>query len=95
MMRVCADCGQRYDDGRRLTCCPHSPLMSDEDLAQKDLAMGLIGKTIRFNHLTEAGPDCRVTSIGWNGMVTIEGWAGEFAPHVFTIVEAPPPRSSA
>lgn len=86
MDRTCDDCGMRYDDARRLTYCPHDPLMSDADLAQKDMAISLTGKTIRFNHQHDTGPDFRVQSVGWNGMVTLDAFPGEFAPHLFVVV---------
>ncbi len=86
MMVKCQECDKRYDDARRLTYCPHEPLMSDDDLAQKDAGMALIGKTIRFNHQRDTGPDMRVQSVGWNGMVTLVDMVGEFAPHLFVVV---------
>lgn len=86
MERRCEDCGRAYDDARRLTYCPHDPLMSDADLAQKDLGLSLIDRKVRFNHQSETGPDVRVTSVLWNGMVTIDALPGEFAPHLFTPV---------
>jgi hypothetical protein len=87
MMTTCTDCGLTYDDARRMTFCPHEPLMSDEDLAQKDAAIALLGRRIRFNHQRETGPDMRVRSVGWNGMVTVDALPGEFAPHLFVVVE--------
>lgn len=85
MMRPCPDCGLDYDDGRCLTFCPHEPLMSDDDLARKDAAMALIGKTVRFLHQTETGPDLHVSSVGWNGMVSVREFVGEFGPHLFSV----------
>jgi hypothetical protein len=62
------------------------PPMSDEDRERKELALTLAGKTLRFNHMAATGPDLRVASIGCTGFVTIEGWAGEYAPHLFTVI---------
>ncbi len=86
MIVPCEECGLHYDDARRLTYCPHEPLMPDDDLARKDAGMALFGKTVRFNHQRDSGPDMRVQSVGWNGMVTIDAFPGEFAPHLFIIV---------
>lgn len=85
MMVRCDECGVDFDDARNLTYCPHAALMSDSDMAQKDLAIALIadGKPVRFAHQAETGPDYRIISIGWNGMVSLHGQPGEFAPHLF------------
>ena len=85
MNRICDDCGQSYDDARCLIYCPHDPLMSDEDMAQKDAGIALFGKTVRFHHQAESGPDMQVRSVGWNGMVTLDAFEGEFSPHLFVV----------
>ncbi len=87
-MRVtCPSCGHSYDDAARSTICPHGRFMSAQDLTQKDAGLALIGKDICFAH-EPAGPVRRVQSVGWNGMVTIAGMAGEFAPHLFVLANA-------
>ena len=78
----CQTCKQRYDDAQRLTYCPHDKLMSDEDLAQKDAGLALLGKKVCFRHMPD-GPAYLVQSCGWNGMVSLAGMSGEFAPHLF------------
>jgi hypothetical protein len=84
MRRNCTECHASYDDAARLTYCPHDPLMSAEDLEQKDAAIKLIAKPLHFAGQPD-GPEVRVESISWNGMVTLKGWSGQFAPHLFVI----------
>jgi hypothetical protein len=55
-------------------------------MERKDAAIRLLGRTVRFAHQPE-GPDRRIDSIGWSGMVTVAGMAGEFAPHLFVVQE--------
>lgn len=82
-MRVqCGDCYSIFDDAEKLTFCPHDPIMPADDLEQKKLGLSLIGKPIRFAHEPD-GPNRSVQAIGWNGMVTLQGMVGEFAPHLF------------
>jgi hypothetical protein len=56
------------------------------DLAQKDAGLALLGKYVRFAHRQFDGPR-RVTGVGWNGMVMLDGMSGEFAPHLFIVAE--------
>jgi hypothetical protein len=86
MVVTCSKCNLRYDDARRLTYCPHSKLMSDDDMKQKIAGLALIGKFVCFRHMLD-GPAYRVQSVGWNGMVSLEGMTGEFAPHLFVVPE--------
>lgn len=79
----CHDCGSDYDDAERWTFCPHEVLMSAEDFQQKDKGIDLLGKFVRFNHQPD-GPIYSVQSCGWNGMITLDGLPGDFAPHLFT-----------
>jgi hypothetical protein len=82
-MRVwCSQCDSSYDDAERLTFCPHEPIMDEDDLAQKKAALALLGKELFFAHQPE-GPFHRIQSINWNGMITLDGMPGEFAPHLF------------
>lgn len=61
--------------------------MAREDLDRKIAALKLLGKTVRFNHQQETGPDRRIGFVSWNGMVGVDGMAGEFAPHLFQVVD--------
>ena len=82
MDKICNDCGMGYDDAQRLTFCPHDEIMPADDLARKDQGIALLGKEVRFNHQPD-GPWYRICSVGFRGMVQIEGIPGEFAPHLF------------
>jgi hypothetical protein len=84
MKVTCEKCHLIFDDARRNTICPHPALMSDEALAQKDLAFSLIGKKLNFNHEPN-GPGYQIESIGRTGMISLKGFAGEFAPHLFVV----------
>ncbi len=87
MRRPCRDCGRTYDDALAETTCPHDRFISDSAAARKDAACALVGKTVRFAHQPD-GPDRRVTSISFDGMVTLDSpeVAGLFAPHLFVVV---------
>jgi hypothetical protein len=87
MKVTCQKCRLSFDDARRTTVCPHERIMSAEDLAQKDLALNLIGKDVRFNDEPD-GPKHRVQTVGFTGMVTLHDMVGEFAPHLFVIAKA-------
>ena len=86
MFQTCPHCLDDFDDARRSTICPHDRFLSEEAMARKDAAIALIGRKIRFAH-EPLGPDRRIQSVGWNGMVTIHGFDGEFAPHLFILTE--------
>lgn len=86
MLVKCEKCGKQFDDARRSTLCAHDPFLSEAELAQKDLAMTLLGQNICFNHHAPHGAKYRVQSVTFEGMVTIDGLPGEFAPHLFVIV---------
>lgn len=84
---LCVDCFTYFDDARRLSYCPHEPLASDEILDRKDAAARLLmANTVRFNHEADTGPDRKIQSVSWDGMVTLGDLAGEFAPHLFVAV---------
>ena len=85
MDRTCDYCGKSYDDARMMTYCPHEAFLSEFEAAQKDCAMSLFGKTVRFHHQWKTGPDHRVQSVGFTGMVTLADMPGEFAPHLFVV----------
>jgi hypothetical protein len=80
----CEHCDTIYDDAERLTYCPHDDIMPPADMAQKDAGLALIGKRVCFAHEPQ-GPSHAVQAVGWNGMVTIDDMAGEFAPHLFVL----------
>ncbi len=86
MMVTCGLCRERYDDADCDTGCPHPLIMPRADLEQKKLAIELLGKEVRFAH-QERGPWYRIQSMSWNGMLTLEGMSGEFAPHLFVACE--------
>lgn len=90
MIVTCPKCNLNYDDARRSTMCPHSPLMSDPDMDRKIAAIDLMnrarGKLVRFRHMG-ATESHRLLAVTWNGMVEVEGFGGEFAPHLFEVVE--------
>lgn len=91
MMTTCGSCGRSYDDATRWTYCPHERFISAELAAQKDLAFSLMGKDVRFAHESpESYTAHRVQSINHSGMVTLHpdsGMVGEFAPHLFVVLE--------
>ena len=80
---TCPDCREVFDDARCWTVCPHNKLMSDENMDQKIKGLALLGKMVVFANQPPGAAPTRVVSVGWNGMVTLDGWAGEFAPHLF------------
>lgn len=49
------------------------------------LARKLRGKSLYFG-----GTTTRITRICSDGMVELEGFVGQFAPHVFVVVDSPP-----
>ena len=90
MVRLCKDCSVTYDDARCSTICPHSLIMPIKTLDQKILAIDLMqqaqGKYVRFR----GGHDpnkYRMQAVLWDGMICVEGLSGEFAPHLFEVVE--------
>lgn len=99
MERICNDCQARYDDADCSTICPHQLIMPREDLERKKLAFTLLEKPLRFHHLTARvpgnelkapdvfAPPLFVSSISWDGMVTLRGLDayGEFAPSLFAV----------
>lgn len=85
MRVICAQCREYFDDADRSTICPHDLLMPQDLLDQKKLGLALLGRQVRFNHMT-SGRTMRVESVQWDGMITVEGLVGLFAPHLFTVV---------
>jgi hypothetical protein len=88
----CNSCGKDYDDAECWTICPHHLFMARADLDRKKLALSLLGKWLVFNHRPAGVPPAQITSIGWNGMISLAGMSGEFSPDLFTITEAPEPH---
>lgn len=84
MTVTCSDCRKRYDDAERFTFCPHERFMSEDMLARKVAGLALLGKRVTFNHMPDA-EGWRVSSCGWDGSLSLEGLAGEFAPHLFLV----------
>ena len=87
MQTTCLICQSSYDDADCYTICPHEPLMSLAQREQKKLAISLLGKDLRFHHMTPQDPIYRIESIDWEGMVILRGVAGQFAPNLFIIVK--------
>jgi hypothetical protein len=83
---TCPSCGKQYDDAERFTFCPHDLIMPASELAQKDLALSLMGKPLAFAHRPEGVGPLKIQSVSYCGMVTLEGWPGEFAPHLFVVL---------
>jgi hypothetical protein len=86
MRTSCPTCRTEYDDAECTTVCPHQLLMPRPLLQRKDLGLALLGKQVRFHEGPVAG---RVNSVAWDGMVTVEGFQGLFAPHLFETLGAP------
>lgn len=47
--------------------------------------LSFLGKLVRFNHLPQSEPS-KVLRVNINGLIEIEGFSGQFAPHLFTKV---------
>jgi hypothetical protein len=86
MLTRCPDCRKHYDDAKQLNYCPHKELYSPEILKQKDQGIRLIGKRVHFRHQPPS-ESYRVVAMRWDGMLTLQGLSGEFAPHLFEVVE--------
>jgi hypothetical protein len=87
MTRNCERCAAAYDDVRRSTICPHEELLPPELMEQKIRACELIGRKVLFAHLPAGAPPALVTTVHWNGMIELEGWTGQFAPHLFLLAD--------
>lgn len=90
MIVTCPKCNLEYDDARRSTVCPHRKLMADADMDRKIEALALMdrarGKLVRFRHMG-ASDGRRLLAVTWDGMVEVEGFGGEFAPHLFEVID--------
>ena len=87
MERRCRVCTAQYDDARCTTICPHEPFLTLDQAAQKDLAMKLLGKDVLFAHRPAGMLAARVVAVVWDGMVELDGWTGQFAPHLFVVAD--------
>jgi hypothetical protein len=59
-------------------------------MSMNDEAEALVGKYVRFAHLSESkASPVRVVRATDKGMIVLEGWVGEFAPHLFVVVDGP------
>lgn len=89
MTRTCETCKFTYDDAKSTTICPHEQFISDETAAQKDLAFSLLGKYVVFvefpNDPGLPPEGLRVESVNWNGLVSLRGILGSFAPSLFVV----------
>jgi hypothetical protein len=87
MIVTCGQCSVDYDDAVRLTICPHNRFMRAEDLQQKIAGLALLGRRVRFRSGAFAREDVRrVWAVGWEGLVSLEGLAGEYAPSLLEVV---------
>jgi hypothetical protein len=86
---TCEQCETAYDDARSLTYCPHELIYPATIMDRKDTALELLGKQVRFAHQkpSDAPEGYRVQSVNWSGLISIEGFSGLFAPHLFVVVE--------
>jgi hypothetical protein len=58
------------------------PHISDRDLKA---AAALVGKRVRFAHLPDREDNYYLVITAHRAMVQLEGWTGEFAPHLFLV----------
>jgi hypothetical protein len=86
MQRTCEDCGCHYDDGVMLTRCPHQRFLTNEQAAQKDLAISLLGKRLNWRGIPGPEP-FTINAISQTGMVEVSGFTGLFAPNLFVVVD--------
>lgn len=60
------------------------------ELAEKlQLAHSLKGKFVRFHHEEKIARGRLVIGVTVDGMIVLDGLAGEFAPHLFVKVDRP------
>lgn len=82
---TCQKCSIEFDDADRSTICPHDLIMPAKDIERKKAALKLLGKYVSFHHMPEKS--FFVESCSWNGMISVSGMVGEFAPHLFVVKE--------
>lgn len=57
--------------------------MRQPEAADMELALELLGRRVVFAHQPEGVAPALVTCVTPEAMVELEGWVGEFAPHLF------------
>lgn len=61
--------------------------MTHDVRVKRAAGTALVGKHVRFAHLADEPANYhRVKSVNSFGMITLEGFSGEFAPHLFVTV---------
>lgn len=86
MQRTCETCQTEFDDYSQFTSCPHEPIAPRDVLERKRQAMEIVGKMVRFAHEPDREESYRFcSSVNAFGMVHVEGFIGEFAPHLFVV----------
>lgn len=83
MQTTCEACGRTYDDSRWWTYCPHAQFLSNAAAIRKDDATRLLGGPVFWNTDTEQATPLQIVSVAFDGMVTIRGYSGLFAPSLF------------
>lgn len=90
MIRICATCRATFDDAECNTQCPHHRFLSSRLQVQKDLALTLLGKRVQWRDASRPlSPDytvMTVTSVEYDGMVTVSERTGLFSPYGFEVV---------
>ena len=81
MTSDCSKCGAHYDDAERITICPHELIKPRWMMEQHNRAIHLLGRLVVFNNMLDGEP-MRVTSVNFEGMLTVDALPGEFAPHL-------------
>ncbi|HZC23343.1 MAG TPA: hypothetical protein VE866_08390 [Candidatus Binatia bacterium] len=59
--------------------------VTDEIELQRKAAAALVGKRVRFAHDSDRPENYFYVTLARNGMVELEGMAGEFAPQLFIV----------
>jgi hypothetical protein len=62
-------------------------LLPPELMEQEIRACELLGRKVLFAHRPAGVPPALVTTVHWDGMIELECWAGEFAPHLFILAD--------
>jgi tRNA-binding EMAP/Myf-like protein len=60
--------------------------MEQEIVDRKIQAQALLGKLVLFVHKPQGIRPAKVVEVTSDGMVVLEGWGAEFAPHLFVEV---------
>jgi hypothetical protein len=89
MKVICRTCHRSFDSTERSMVCPHDRRLSVEQQDQHLLARQLLGKRVRFAHHIDDRRGSAVLAVSPVGLIAIEGYTGDFAPHLFVVVEDP------